>query len=179
MLIDLFTVLWLALAFYWGYSKGVVYALISWIGLFVSGILSLRLAGLFADKLDQLIGLNPNIKMLVGFILLFFLLVLAVRLFIFILDKILKSFSLEIWNKIAGGLLYMLIILFFWSELLWYVDKWSNLLDKQEKTSHVYGAIQPIAPVVLTQTASWLPVAGKALSEIDSMAVQAKNQLSE
>ena len=167
MWIDVFFVISVGLGFYWGFQKGLIYALISWIGLYLAGILSLRFAGMAAEHMGMLAEMSPQVRLWLAAILLFFFLLFSVRLLIFILEQILKSFALTTPNKIAGGFIYAFTAVFLYSIIL---RQTSGFAPQQAQKSHVFAWISPLAPVILEKSSSVFPLAGQALAVADSIA---------
>ncbi|MBK8847086.1 MAG: CvpA family protein [Bacteroidetes bacterium] len=103
--LDIVIAIPLIYGFYQGFTKGIVHQIAMIIGMIVGLFLAFKLAGtvnvLLADKFDS----NSPILPLISFILVIAAVVLVLIFFAKFIETILKATGLNLFNKIAGGLL--------------------------------------------------------------------------
>lgn len=156
MIFDILFVATIALGFWWGYKKGIIYSIFSMLGYFLGVIVAMKFSYLLVNFLKGSLNASPKVLAVIAFILVFVGIVLMARLIAWVLEEILKSFSLNVINQVIGGVLHSLIALFVLCVLIWFADKMNVFPQKQKDTSHVYRYIGNLGPQVVE-------VAGKAL----------------
>jgi membrane protein required for colicin V production len=123
MLIDGLIAISLLLALFRGYSKGVVMAVLSIVGVLLASILSLKLGHTAAEYLSSSGITKCHYALPLAFVLIFLVVILATRLLIKALEGVIKIAMLEWLNKLGGAILYFGINCFVISLLLWLSSK--------------------------------------------------------
>lgn len=160
MWIDIAFAAFAGLGFYWGYSRGIIRTVISALALFLGFAIAVRFAPevteLLADAFDQPpTGAFP----LLGFIVAFILVLIALRLVANVLERSLRAVRLNFVNQVAGGLVTALLATVMLGFFLWFGDS-AALVTPEAKAASVtypvleelpdqtYAAIGRVKPVV-------------------------------
>lgn len=123
MLIDLAFAACAAIGFYWGYSRGIIRTVISVIAVFVGFVIAVRFAPDVTALLAHLFNASTTGALpLVGFVVAFALVLVALRLVATALERALRAVHLDGVNKIAGGVAASLAVTLLFSILLGFVD---------------------------------------------------------
>ena len=169
MIFDILFVAFIGIGFWWGYQKGIIYALFSLAAYFLGIICALKFSYLVTKFLHGMMSLGPKGTAVVAFIIMFILVVLLVKLVAWILEQILKSFSLNFVNQLIGGTIYALIGLYILCVMIWFLNKWDVFPDHQKMTSHVYPYIANIGPSVTELSGKVVPMFSTAFKDIEDL----------
>ncbi len=101
MIFDIVFLLFIAVAFWWGYTKGIIYSVFSFIGYFIAIAAAVKFSYIAMSYLKELTNLSGKSLSILAFVTVFVLIVIIVRLLAWILEQILKSFSLNFINQFA------------------------------------------------------------------------------
>lgn len=137
MWIDLVFAIVAAAAFFWGYSRGIIRTVISVVAIFVGFILAVRFSRPTTEILADVFDTTPDGAMpLMGFIVAFVLVLVALRLVATMLEKTLTAVRINFINKIAGGLAMAIIGTLVFSILLMFANS-ANLIPLDAKAKSV------------------------------------------
>ena len=137
MWIDLVFAVIAAAAFYWGYSRGIIRTVVSVVAIFVGFVLAVRFAAPTTRILSDLFNTTADGAMpLIGFVVAFVLVLLLLRLFATLLERILTTLRLNILNQIAGGLATALLATLVFSILLMFVNS-AQLIPAETKAESI------------------------------------------
>ena len=76
---------------------------------------------------------------------------------------------LGFFNKLAGGLLWLVIITLVFSTLLFFVNQMNLISIEQKNESQVYNVIQPLAPIVIDFISGFLPFLESLFDSFEKM----------
>jgi len=169
MIFDILFVIFLGGGFWWGYQKGIIYSLFSLAAYFVGIIGALKFSYIAVKFLHTSLSLGPRALAIIAFILMFILIVLLVRLVAWVLEEILKSFSLNLVNQLIGGVIFSLISLYVLCVMIWFMNKWEVFPDHQKMTSHVYPYIANTGPTVVEYSGRIVPMFRSAFHDMDQL----------
>jgi membrane protein required for colicin V production len=157
MILDGIVLLVCILAFFRGWKKGLLWAVVSIIAVLIGIIVSLKFSHLLANYLFENDILTNSYTLLISFVILFIGTILIFRMAIKFLEKILEIVFLGWVNNALGGLIYSFFILFLFSTFFWLTNK-ANLLKQENKnSSKVYAYIEPIAPKTVAFVTPYIP----------------------
>ena len=123
MLIDLAFAACAAAAFYWGYSRGIIRTVVSIVAAFVGFVVAIHFAPDVTALLARLFDAEPTGALpLVGFVVAFAAVLVALRLLATAAERLLRAVHLDGVNKLAGGLAAVLGATLLFSILLGFVD---------------------------------------------------------
>ena len=169
MIFDILFIAALALGFWWGYKKGIIYSLFSMLGYFLGVVVAMKFSYLLVDFLKGSLNASHKTLAIIAFILVFIFIVLMARLVAWVLEEILKSFSLNLVNQLIGGVLHALIALFVLCVLIWFADKMGVFPQKQKDTSHVYTYIGNLGPQVVETAGKAIPFVKDSFDKFEKL----------
>jgi membrane protein required for colicin V production len=157
MVFDIFFLVFVSIGFWWGYQKGIIYSLFSLAAYFLGIIAALKFSFAAVLLLQGSVNLGPRAISILAFVLVFVLVVLLVRLVAWGLERILQSFSLNLPNRIIGGLLHAVIGMYILCVFVWFLNKWDIISLDQKRDSHVYSYVADLGPVVVELSGRAVP----------------------
>jgi membrane protein required for colicin V production len=146
MIFDIVFLIFIAVAFWWGYTKGIIYSVFSFIGYFIAIAAAVKFSYIAMSYLKELTNLSGKSLSILAFVTVFVLIVIIVRLLAWILEQILKSFSLNFINQFAGGVVHSIVGVYVLCVLVWFGNKWDLISVAQRSTSHVYSLYRQFCP---------------------------------
>lgn len=158
MIIDFLILAAIGGGFYFGFKKGVLYSLLTFLGVFVGFMIALKFSTMVAVFLADVVDINPKILPPLAFILLFIGLVLSFKLMAWVLEGALKLVMLNFFNKLAGGLLWAIMSLLIISACLWYLNAWDIIPSKATETSMLFDQVMPITPILTDRIGLMIPL---------------------
>jgi membrane protein required for colicin V production len=170
MILDSIITISCILAFYTGWKKGIVSAILSLVGVMLGTIISLRLSHMVASFLEKQHIVNTQYMLPISFILLFIGVVLIVRFIIKLIEGVLKMAMLGWANKLTGAALYVFIALFFASALFWLSNTVGIITNTAKQESKAYAVVEPIAPKAIETISNYIPFCNNVLQQIKSLA---------
>src|SRR5436190_23402167 len=138
MIFDILFLLFIAVGFYQGYKNGIIYSLFSILGWFLGIVAALKFSYFMADLLRNYAHMSVKTLAIISFILVLACVVGLMKLIAWGLEQILKSFSMNLFNQIFGGILHSLVGLFVLCVFIWFLNKVDVIPQSQKTTSHVY-----------------------------------------
>jgi membrane protein required for colicin V production len=172
MILDSIITISILLAFYRGWNKGIVSAILSLIGVIVGTIFSLRLAHAVASYLEQQHIVNTQYMLPISFILIFVGVILLFRFVIKLVEGLLKMAMLGWANKLIGAALYVAFTLFFVSALFWLSNTVGIITAKGKADSKAYAVIEPIAPKAIEVFSQYLPYCKNVLAQLKNLSAK-------
>jgi len=150
--LDLILVIPLVWAVYKGFTKGLIYSVATLLALFLGIFGAIHFSFYAEGFLQEWFNPNPRYLNLIAFAVTFILIVIAVHLTAFFLDKIVKAVALGIVNRLAGVLFNLLKMAFILSvilSILNYINSFGNFIpDEDREESLLYDPISSFAPAV-------------------------------
>jgi membrane protein required for colicin V production len=169
MIFDIVFLIFIGLGFYQGFRNGIIYSLFSLAGFFLGIIAALKFSYLMVNLLKGVISMGPKTLAIVSFVFVFILVVLLLRLIAWGLEQILKSFSLNLPNKIIGGIIHSLIGLYVFCVIAWFLNRLDVIPTVQKKESHTYVYIANLAPQVVEISGKVIPMFKDTFVKFDTL----------
>lgn len=157
MLIDFTFAALMILAIIKGYQKGFILAIFSIIAFIIGLAAALKLSTAVADYLKDSISVSAKWLPFIAFAIVFFLVVLLVRLGGKLIEKTFQVVMLGWLNRIAGILLYAALYLIILSIFIFYAQKLQILQPAAIESSQTYHFIQPWGPKVMDNFGRLIP----------------------
>lgn len=145
------------MAIFKGYQKGLVIALFSIIAFIVGLAAALKLSAVVADYLKDSISISAKWLPFIAFALVFFGVVLLVRLGGKLVEKAFQVALLGWVNRIGGILLYAALYTIILSIFIFYGEKLQLLQPTTIQSSATYEFIQPLGPKVMDSFGNVIP----------------------
>lgn len=140
-----------------GYQKGFILAIFSIIAFIIGLAAALKLSTAVADYLKDSISVSAKWLPFIAFAIVFFLVVLLVRLGGKLIEKTFQAVMLGWLNRIAGILLYAALYLIILSIFIFYAQKLQILQPAAIESSQTYHFIQPWGPKVMDNFGRLIP----------------------
>lgn len=165
-MIDIITLLVLAVAVFKGIRNGLVMAIFSFVALLLGILAALKLSASTALWLEDTVQVSARWIPLLAFLLVFFVVVIGVNMIGKLLEATTKWAFLGWVNKGAGIIFYTVIYLLIWSVLLFYLDKLSVISEAAIESSVTYPIIAPWGLTAIDWIASIIPIFKDIMTEI-------------
>jgi len=168
MFIDFIALGLIVLAIIKGFQKGLIVAIFSLLAFVIGLAAALKLSAVVA----QYLGTNTNISQrwlpILAFAVVFFIVVLLVRLGAKVIERVLQISMLGWLNKLGGIVFYFLLYFFIFSVILFYATQLHIIKPQTVETSTTYPIIYPIAPVVMDTLGNILPGFKNMFGELEN-----------
>ncbi len=157
MLIDMIFAVLLLMAIFKGYQKGLVIAVFSIIAFILGLAAALKLSTAVADYLKDSISVSAKWLPFIAFALVFFGVVLFVRMGGKLVEKSFQVVLLGWVNRIGGIFLYAALYTIIISIFIFYAEKLQLLQPSTIQSSVTYDFIQPWGPKVMDNFGKLIP----------------------
>ncbi len=157
MLLDIIGIIIIVAFFMRGYSKGIIIAAFSFIGIVLGIIIALKLSHTLANYLYMQGVVTSSWAQIISYVILFTGVILLVRLIAKAIQSMLEAILLGVVNKIAGGLLYGILGIIIWSTMLWIGTESHLLPTKLIEQSSTYVFFAPVCPWVFEHLGRLIP----------------------
>ena len=158
MILDILFLIVLVWGFYTGYQKGLLHAIFFLLALFIGIIVALKASHVASVYIEEWLSLNSSILPIVSFVIMFLIVAFTVILLGKAMEGVLKVTKLNIFNRLAGSFVWIILGMFFLSTVFWYGVKYHLISEEYQKTSHSYSIVEPVSPFVVEQTGIVFPV---------------------
>ena len=166
MLIDFTFAALLILAIIKGYQKGFIIAIFSIIAVIIGLAAALKLSTAVAGYLKDSISVSAKWLPFIAFALVFFVVIILVRLGAKLIEKTFQAVMLGWLNRIGGILLYAVLYLIILSIFIFYAEKLQLLQQAAIESSQTYHFIQPWGPKVMDNFGRLIPVFKDMFTEL-------------
>lgn len=168
MIIDFIAIGLIVLSIIKGFRNGLVVAIFSLLAFIVGLAAALKLSAVVAKYL----GTNTNISQrwlpILAFAIVFFIVVLLVRLGAKAIEGALRMVMLGWLNKLGGVAFYLVLYFFIFSIILFYATQLHIIKPETVQASVTYPAIYPMAPVVMDALGSIIPFFKNMFAELEN-----------
>ncbi len=178
MLIDFVFAVLLVVAIFRGYRKGLIVAVFSIIAFIIGLAAALKLSAVVADYLKDSISISAKWMPFLAFALVFFGVVLLVRLGAKLIEKSFQVAMLGWVNRIGGILFYAVLYLIILSIFLFYAEKLQLLQPSAIQSSQSYNFIQPWGPMVMDSFGKLIPLFKDMFTELGDFFNSLSNKIS-
>lgn len=156
----------MALAIWKGYSKGLVVALFSFLGMIVGMLLALKCSAVVAVWLGKETELDAKWLPFLAFLLIIIGVYFGVRILAALVQKSLEFAMLGWANRIGGILLYALLYSSLLTLVIFYADKLQLLSADTKANSQFYQFMHGFAKPLLNFIADALPFIKNILQQL-------------
>jgi len=178
MLIDFTFAALIILAIIKGYQKGFIIAIFSIIAFILGLAAALKLSTAVAAYLKDSISVSAKWMPFIAFAVVFFIVIILVRLGAKLIEKTFQVVMLGWLNRIAGILLYAALYLIILSIFVFYAEKLQLLQPAAIKSSVAYPFIQPWGPKVMDNFGRLIPVFKDMFTELGDFFNSLSNKIS-
>jgi membrane protein required for colicin V production len=157
MFIDFIAVGLVVLAIIKGFRNGLVVAVFSLLAFVIGVAAALKLSAVVAEYLGASTHISQRWLPILAFAIVFFVVVLLVRLGAKALEGGLRMAMLGWLNKLGGVMFYLLLYFLIFSIILFYATQLHIIKTETVQVSTTYPIVYPIAPVVMDALGSIIP----------------------
>lgn len=157
MFIDFIAIGIIILSIIKGFRNGLVVAIFSLLAFIIGLAAALKLSAVVAEYLGTATNISQRWLPILAFSIVFFVVVLLVRLGAKAIEGGLRMVMLGWLNKLGGIVFYLLLYLFIYSIILFYATQLHIIKSETIQTSVTYPIIYPMAPVVIEALGSFIP----------------------
>jgi membrane protein required for colicin V production len=168
MFIDIIAVGLLVLSIIKGLRNGLVVAIFSLLAFIIGLSAALKLSAVVADYLGSNTNISQRWLPILAFALVFFVVVLLVRLGAKAIEGGLRMAMLGWLNKLGGIVFYAVLYFFIFSIVLFYATQLNIIKPETIQTSSSYPLIYPIAPVIMDALGNILPFFKDMFAELEN-----------
>ena len=168
MIIDIIFVALMVLAVFKGLRNGLVVALFSFLAFIIGLAAAMKLSVVVAEYLADNTNISQKWLPVLAFIIVFFFVVLLVRLGAKAIEGALRMVMLGWLNKIGGIIFYALLYLFIFSILLFYAQQLKIIKPQVAEVSASFEYIYPLAPKVMDWLGAVLPFFRDMFASLES-----------
>jgi membrane protein required for colicin V production len=167
MIIDIVAIALLLLAIFKGFRNGLVVAIFSFLAFVIGLAAALKLSAVVAEYLGNSTNISQRWLPVLAFTIVFFVVVLLVKLGAKAIEATLKIVMLGWLNKIGGIVFYALLYLFIFSVVLFYAQQLNIIKSKTTDASVTYQYIEPLAPKIMNALGAVLPFFKNMFAELE------------
>ena len=149
MAIDIITLILLALAAWKGYSRGLIVAIFSFLGIIFGIAAALKLSVVVAGWLRDSTNISAQWLPFLSFIIVMIGVILLVRWIANLLEVAVEAVLLGWLNKVGGVVLYVIMNMLVYSVVLFYATKMGIIKEPTIEASKTYSIIEPWGPKVI------------------------------
>lgn len=168
-MIDIIFAIAVIFAFYWGFKKGIIHAVLSLAAIFLGILFAINFSALAANFISANFNLPPIVLPVLSFVIVLFSVIIVIKLAATILEKMLKAVMLNFTNKIAGGVLYGVAAALIFSTLFWMVDKTGVVTQGAREASISYPYMVGFAPAIYDGIGSLLPILKETFHNLNEL----------
>ena len=177
MLIDLIFSVLLIIAIIKGYQKGLIIALFSIIAFIIGLAAALKLSAVAAVYLKDSVNISAKWLPLLAFVIVFFIVILLVRLGGKLIEKAFQIVLLGWLNRIGGIVLYATLYIIIFSIFLFYAEKLQLVQSTVIQSSQTYNFLQPWGPIVMDNFGKIIPLFKDMFTELESFFTSVSNKI--
>ena len=168
MFIDIIAIVLVILAVIKGFSKGLVIAIFSLLAFIIGLAAALKLSAVVAEYLETNTNISQRWLPILAFAIVFFIVILLVRLGAKAIESGLRMVMLGWLNKLGGIVFYLLLYFFIYSIILFYATQLHIIKTETIQTSVTYPIIYPMAPLVMDALGSIIPFFKNMFADLES-----------
>lgn len=166
MIIDILFLIVIVLAVIKGYSRGLIVAIFSVIGLIVGLAAAIKLSTVAADYLKDAVNIAAKWLPFISFVVVFLLAVFLVRLGALAIEKAVEFAMLGWINKIGGIVLYVILYITVFSVVLFYAEQMNLVSAETIAGSKTYAHIAPWGPKTIEAFGKIVPWFSNMFNEL-------------
>jgi membrane protein required for colicin V production len=168
MIIDIVLAILLVLAVIKGFRRGLVLGIFSLLAIVIGLAAAIKLSAIVAGYIGQSVNVSDRWLPIISFIIVFFLVLLLVRLGAAFIQKSMEVAMLGWINRLGGILLYVVIYIIVYSIFLFYGEQIHLLKPETIAESVTYPYIKPWGPKAIDALGWLLPFFRDMFTDLQS-----------
>ena len=158
MLLDLIYAVIIVFAIFQGYRRGLIVGLFSLVAVIIGLAAAMKLSIVAGIYISKVIKISEQWLPIISFIVVFFLILLLIRLGAKAIEKTVELVWLGWVNKLGGIIFYAVIYTLVFSVLLFYAEQMKWLQPDTINKSVTYSFVQPWGPKAINGFGSIIPI---------------------
>src|SRR5258706_3115335 len=167
MILDLVFAVIIILAIIKGYRRGLIVGIFSFVGIIIGLAAAIKLSTVVADYIGKAVKISEQWLPLISFAVVFFIVVLLVRLGANAIQKAAETIMLGWVNRIGGIIFYIAIYITIFSVVLFYADQIKIIRPATKEKSVTYSYIQPWGPKAINGVGSTVPAFKNMFADLE------------
>lgn len=168
MTIDVIFLILMIFAIIKGYQKGLIVAVFSLLAFIIGLAAAMKLSAVVAGYIGKAVNVSDKWLPVISFILVFIVVVIAVRWAAALLQKAVEAVLLGWVNRIGGIIVYAVLYTTIFSIILFYARQLNLLKPETISESKTWGFIQPWGPKAIDGFAVVIPFFKDMFSQLES-----------
>ncbi len=172
MYIDIFLGVFILIGLIQGYYRGVVRTLFTILGILVGLIAALKFSPYVIMLLERVFSLGTRFSLIAGMLITFLGFMWGIQWIGRSFEQSLRLVRLNIFNRLAGAVIFTLLMVVSYAAILWFVNEANMLSEKQKDNSRSY----PLLEQVPTRTGVYIeklkPVFREFWEKMEKMAAE-------
>ncbi len=169
MYIDLAFLLMALIGFITGFRKGLLHSIFFLAGIIIGIYAALHFSVEASQWLQSQFDIPTHYLPLLAFTAVFLLVCGLLLLVATILESVLKLLKLNLINRLAGAVIWLILYLVLFSTALWFLNSYRILPEEQKTDSRTYPYISNYSPYVMEIVEDIIPLANKGYDQLDSL----------
>ncbi len=176
-MIDIIFAIIIIIACIKGYQKGLIIAVFSVVAFIVGLAAALKLSAVVASWLGNHSNINAKWLPVLSFAVVFFAVVLLVRLGAKFIEKTFQMAMLGWINRIGGIFFYSILYIIIFSIFIFYAEKLHLVDAATVQSSQVYPFVQPWGPVVIDGFGKVIPLFKDMFTQLETFFEATANKI--
>ena len=168
MILDIIFAVLIILAIIKGYQRGLIVGIFSLIAIIIGLAAAIKLSTVVAGYIGKTVKISDQWLPFISFAIVFFIVVLLVRLGANAIQKAAETIMLGWANKLGGIILYIAIYTTIFSVILFYADQIKMIQPVTKEKSVTYSYIQPWGPKAINGVGSAVPAFKNMFSDLEN-----------
>lgn len=167
MLLDLIFAVFIVLAIFKGYKRGLIVGLFSLVAIIIGLAAAMKLSTVVAGYIGQAVKVSEQWLPIISFVVVFLIVILLIRLGAKAIESAVEVTMLGWVNKIGGIILFVAIYTVVFSVLLFYAEQMKLIQPETINKSVIYSFVQPWGPKAINGFGSIIPVFKDMFGELE------------
>ena len=176
-MIDIIFAIIIIIACIKGYQKGLIIAVFSIIAFIIGLAAALKLSAVVAGWLNGQANISAKWLPFISFALVFFVVVLLVRMGGKLIEKTFQMVLLGWINRLGGIVFYVALYIIIFSVFLFYAEKGKLLQPSTIQSSQTYNFVQPWGPIVIDNFGKIIPLFKDMFTDLEAFFTTAGNKM--
>src|SRR3954451_20860842 len=168
MVIDIITLILLAMALWKGYSRGFIVAIFSFLAILIGLAAAIKFSVVVAGFLHNNTNISTQWLPFISFIAVMIIVIILVRWIAGLLQASIELVMLGWLNRIAGVTLYIALYLMIYSIILFYATRMGVIKETLIQSSITYSLIEPWGPKAIDFLGDIIPIFKNMFNDLEN-----------
>lgn len=167
MILDIIFAIIIVLAIIKGFRRGLIVGLFSLVAIIIGLAAAIKLSAVVAGYIGKAIKISDQWLPIISFTVVFFIVVLLVRLGANAIQKMVETVMLGWVNRLGGIILYIAIYTTIFSVVLFYAEQLKVVKPTTKEKSVIYSYVKPWGPKAINAVGSVIPLFKDMFGELE------------